>query len=169
MGKRRGLQSSSVAALLPGDVAIKAALEREREKEAMSSSFALLWLAISLRNIEEGILVLIITRGPSGWWEDFPAAQMQQYYSPSMDLWTSLSTVNWGNWGSMPMRVFIFKTAILDLGVVSQVKQEKCSLPCCTQLWQIDIVCPGRKEMLVQKLFPIYLRETSHIIFSLGS
>lgn len=91
MGKWRGLQSSSVAALLPGDVAIKAALEREREKEAASSSFALLWLAISVRNIEEGILVLIITRGPSGWWEDFPAAQMQQYHPPSMDLWTALS------------------------------------------------------------------------------
>lgn len=65
------------------------------------------------------------------------------------------------------MRVFIFKTAILILGVVSDVKQENCSLTCCTQLWQIDVVCPGRKEMPVQKLFPISLRETSHIIFPL--
>lgn len=78
-------------------------------------------------------------------------------------------TVKWGNRGSVPMLVFIFETAILVLCVVSQVKQEKCSLLCCTQLWQIDVVCPGRKEMLVQKLFPISLRGTSHIIFSLDS
>jgi len=40
MDRCRGLQSSSLAALLSVDVAIKAALERE--KEVISSSFALL-------------------------------------------------------------------------------------------------------------------------------
>lgn len=39
----------------------------------------------------------------------------------------------------------------------------------CTQLWQIDVVCTGRKEMLTPKLFPISLRETIHNIFFLNS
>lgn len=73
--------------------------------------------------------------------------------------------INWGNSGNVPMHVFIFKTAILVWGVVSQVKQEMCSLPCCTQLWQIDVVCPGRKEMLVQKPFPISLNKEQGILF----
>lgn len=47
----------------------------------------------------------------------------------------------------------------------SQVKEEMCSLPCCTELWLIDDACSVRKQMLVQKLFPISLRGTSCILF----
>lgn len=62
----------TLAALLPVDVAIKAALEREAGKEVISSSFDFLRLVISIRNIEDVALVLlgqmlVITDVPFGW------------------------------------------------------------------------------------------------------
>lgn len=62
----------TLAALLPVDVAIKAALERETGKEVISSSFDFLRLVISIRNIEDVALVLlgqmlVITDVPFGW------------------------------------------------------------------------------------------------------
>lgn len=54
----RGLQNSGSSS--PRDVAIKAALEREVQKEVISSSFDLLRLAISLRNTDNMVLVLLL-------------------------------------------------------------------------------------------------------------